>query len=436
MSRRLQIVALICLTGIVFSWFAWPAAPLRAADTREYLEVARDLADGRIDQLHERTPGFPLLLLMTGSAAQLSRPLFAVLLTMHAAAVLMISECLTLSTAGAAGFAALLWLPPFSSAAAYAMTEIPAEFALAAAFFALWRYRRTRRMLWIAAAAAAIIAAAAIRPTYLLLSVPIALWAGMMHVRRSAALVLGLAPIAAMIAYCGFNLARFGYFGVSPKMGFSLSTRTLRVLERIPDSDATEREMLIRARDASLVRRGSSHTGVEFIWEGVLDQLAAEGHASRVDLSRYMMRVNERLIAAAPLDYLLECARSAAGYWFPHTSPAALFVSRRLQFMWAAIEVAMAVLFFFQLWVIGGGALLALLVGSTAPRVDWFFYGMAAVIVLYTMVVSCMVEVGDPRYRMPTDIFALFMIFSGANALRRSRRLKIVSSEPALSLSL
>jgi hypothetical protein len=61
---------LYALLFVVAFWVyttLWWQAPVMADDSGGYLKVASDLADFRIDYLHNRTPGYPLLLLLTAS---------------------------------------------------------------------------------------------------------------------------------------------------------------------------------------------------------------------------------------------------------------------------------------------------------------------------------------------------------------------------------
>ena len=44
-------------------------------------------------------------------------------------------------------------------------------------------------------------------------------------------------------------------------------------------------------------------------------------------------------------------------------------------------------------------------------------YSLAGMIVLYTMLVSCLVDVGVARQRLPTDGLILMMVFIGAHVL-------------------
>jgi hypothetical protein len=53
--------------------------------------------------------------------------------------------------------------------------------------------------------------------------------------------------------------------------------------------------------------------------------------------------------------------------------------------------------------------------GETLKRLrsQGLIYVLALAIVLYTAGISCLVEVGDPRYRTPTDALIVLMLFVG-----------------------
>ncbi len=58
----------------------WPSAPLNGPDVPSYMRVATDLKDLRLTRFHQRTPGYPLVLLLTGSDQRLTRALFRTML--------------------------------------------------------------------------------------------------------------------------------------------------------------------------------------------------------------------------------------------------------------------------------------------------------------------------------------------------------------------
>src|SRR5690242_9189891 len=75
-------------------WFysiCWPNAPLTVSDSTSYLRAAQDFSH-HINQLQERTPGYPLLLLLTGSSHSPERMLFFVSLLLHFASIFLLAS--------------------------------------------------------------------------------------------------------------------------------------------------------------------------------------------------------------------------------------------------------------------------------------------------------------------------------------------------------
>src|SRR6266481_492138 len=75
-SRTAIFYALLFATSLVLYGALWQNVPLMESDSPGYQRVAQDLSDFRIDQIHLRTPGYPLLLLLTGSSQAPTRQLF------------------------------------------------------------------------------------------------------------------------------------------------------------------------------------------------------------------------------------------------------------------------------------------------------------------------------------------------------------------------
>jgi hypothetical protein len=229
--------------------------------------------------------------------------------------------------------------------------------------------------------------------------------------------------------YAFFNYRNFGYFVVTPKLGLSLSIKTVRVIERLPDEYAAIREILIRARDATLVT--GEHVGYMYIW-GVVPQLKKITGFEQPQLSDYMLKLNLMLIREAPLNYLQEVFWAFGSYWLPSSSTLANFDSRSVQLFWGVIHFLLVSVFAFNLVLLLGAAIYlkaSNLFGRHENRLpleetrlthlQGFMYGLAGMIVFYTAVVSCLIEVGSPRYRVPTDGLIVFMLFLGTHLWRR-----------------
>src|SRR5262249_28764141 len=119
-------LVLFFVGAFTFYVIFWPEAPAIQPDSGSYLRFAQDLADFHIDQLHERTPGYPIFLLLTGSNQSPNRTLFYVSLLLHFASICLLASILFrvgLSGMKIVFFSLILLLPPFVEPAAYVLTE-------------------------------------------------------------------------------------------------------------------------------------------------------------------------------------------------------------------------------------------------------------------------------------------------------------------------
>jgi hypothetical protein len=413
---------LLLVLALVIYPMLWVRAPYSAPDTGDYLNVAKDLADGTIDQLHFRAPGFPALLLLTNSSLSPNRALFIVQMALQLSAIYILVRVLrdlAIPAGGITILTLLLLSPPYMEPSAYALTEGLSGFLLVTAF-GLTIARGNEVVLGLSAGAA-IGLAALTRPTYQLLGlllVPIvaryASW------RRATALLVS--SLALVVGFSVFNSYRFGYFGINPALGFNLSTKTVRFIERLPEGPV--RELLIDARNHSLVQ-GESHTAYMYIW-GLQPQLSAITGLQGAQLERYMMRLNLGLIKSAPLTYLQEVGWACASFWLPSSGDISSGGRRSIQALWAMVQLIVIALF----WS-GGVAMAgtAFTHGLTSPRRRAIFaYLIGFAIVLYTMLVSACVEIGNPRFRSPTESLIVLLAVLGIHLCLTEKA--IARSEP------
>lgn len=406
----------------------WKHAPFTVSDSPGYLEVARDLRDGRIDALHDRTPGYPLLLLATGSDSSPRRRLFTVQLLLHFAAVFFLAAALRrfgISVPLVAAVAGIALLPPSVASSALVLTESPTEFLLVTSVCGLILWLETGRRAWFAVANLSLALAVSVRPTYAFLGpclgIPLALMASRAGERkrfRRAALSCTVIPSLLVGALVTDNARRFDFPGLTPLLGFNLSTRTVRFVERLPDEHAAVRRILLEHRDRELCHEDPAHTGQMYIWKARADLEKATG-LKPAALSHTLLRWNLLLIRLAPLEYLREVALAMATYWFPATPEIALFGSPGLHGLWSLVHFVTMALFFTSGAILLGGAALALLLPSVrrvlpdlvprfAPRLPGL--ALALTVIAYTFAVSTLVENGNPRYRSPTDLLLLAVI--------------------------
>jgi hypothetical protein len=293
--------------------------------------------------------------------------------------------------------------------------------------------------IWIFISALTIGYGALTRPTYQFLAFAVAgyfsivsclfHWAPLKWkevIRASLILICGSAVIVG--GYAFVNYRSVGYFGVAmPVLGLTLSQKTLRVIERLPDEYAAIRETLIKARNSELVN-GASHTGYSYIW-GTVPELTKITGLDYPRLSDYMLRINLLLIQKAPLEYLQDVVWTFGSYWFPTSDKLANLNSRSVQLLWAVIHFCLVGGFAFNLILLVGAAIYiqkckefveqsnnSMLISKLRSIcLQGFIYGLAGTIVIYTATISCLVETGNSRYRVPTDALIIFMLFLGTH---------------------
>ncbi len=435
------------LFGAAFALYvrAWPQAPVVSGDAPEYLEVAADLTDGRLDYLHDRPVGLPILIVATGGGALPTRALFFVLLLCHFVSIWLLAvalRCLGVSTPLLLLFGGILLLPPYVERAGYVLTEGLSELTLAVAFVGILMAYVGRRLIWLVAGSFAVGISALVRPVYEFLAptliAALFAWTAIAQCsqkwHRAWRIVLGLffPGVAIVLSYCQFNQSHFGFFGVSPRLGYDLSTRTVSVVERLPEKYARVRELLVAARDRSITKRDSAHTGSQYVF-GVREELSqVTGLEKHVALSRYLVKLNLELIRRAPLNYVNEVLRTMGSYWMPEATGLASFGSRFIQSGWAILHFLVVGTFLMQaVAVVGYGAVrcTAWLCRRRTRSTVWgvvrlsaeesFAYTIGLAVVVYTFVLSCAVGSGDARYRFPTDAIILFLTVLGVKLVAR-----------------
>jgi hypothetical protein len=313
------------------------------------------------------------------------------------------------------------------------MTESLAQFALAAGFASLVLWRHSGHLIWVLVGGLALAFCAIVRPVYQLLSPTIAAAlvvstlasrprvGGPRHIAAAAMLLLAwLMVVGGMAAY---NSVRFGWFGVAPSAGFHLSTKTMAFVERLPDEYRLVREILVRARDAELIQRGGTHTGTQAVWRAQDDLERATG-LTMPALSGYLVRMNLELIRRAPMDYLQEVARSASSFWFPASGRLAAMDSTALRLLWAGLHAGLFSAFLVQLAIVVATAAAAITfrghAGAGASRLpieitglQAFAYTLGVTIVLYTMIFSCTLDIGEPRQRRSSEAIFITAVALG-----------------------
>ena len=87
-------ILIIPLLAFLFYSVTWQNVNMTKADTIGYTKLMSDISDGQIDEITTRTPGYPLLLLLTGSSQDSNSILFFVQLLMYVLCVILLSNIL------------------------------------------------------------------------------------------------------------------------------------------------------------------------------------------------------------------------------------------------------------------------------------------------------------------------------------------------------
>jgi len=437
-------IVIILLAGVVY-WFMWDDAPFLSDDSREYLSIAADISDGGLDNLYDRSFGYPLLLMLADSTTGPSRSLYFIQLSMHLVAVfLLLYLLIRLQVRGRLipPFIVLSLLPPGMVITALVLTEGLSEFLIVVGtvllLLSLERERVPARTLLLFVSGLAFGCAAVVRPAYQLLFVLLALTALLiLRARREAVkrrIVLAVCMIAVPACVLGgayaYSYQRVGFWGLDPSFGIHLSTKTARVVERLPDEYAEVREILVSNRDTILVEPFSRHTGANYIWRAVPELREATG-LDKPELSKFLVRMNFLLIRKAPLHYLEDVLNAAVLYWFPSTTGLSNFDSRTVQLVWTIVHFVVVLSFFAVVFLL----IVLVPLGRFLPREVgrkilsesgvWERFVPCLVIpfsiILYTMIVSTMFEAGHQRYRTTTDLLIFFFVVSGIHFLNEAR---------------
>jgi hypothetical protein len=427
-SGGLWLWSAIVLTAAFALYFLlWREAPLMTPDTPSYMRVARDLHHLTLTRLHQRTPGYPLVMALTGSDETLSRPLFAVMLASQLAAAFLIAYVLArleLPRRYIFPVLAISVLPWYAAPAAYAGTESLSAVAVTAVFVSSALWITSGRVLPLAIFAVAAAYAALVRPTFQLLvpaiafALSLAYWSGWIPTRPLRRLALELAcvgviSVASLVAYAAINYVRFGQFDTSSMTPIALSSKVATVLEYLPDEHAELRAVLVKHRDNLITAPYRNHTGQDYIYRA-MPELRQMYDGDELKALRAVRAASLHLILAKPFTYLHESAKLFASFWMPNDYDVRGLDHGPGRLASALLQLVLNGAFLLQAIVLLGLMVTdMLLCRRTGWRGAWLaddgdkrlatVYLIGLAIIFYTMVISCFLGTGDNRYRAPTD---------------------------------
>ena len=436
------------VVALLFYMVSWSDAPHWAPDSSTYFGVASSLRALSFETVFDRVPVYPLILLATGTTKEGGRFLFLTQLVMHFLTVFMLSGLLYRTGANARlilFFAIVACLPPYVESTGYVLTETATQFFLVFGVAGLSMWMQGSRFPWLLAGSSCIALSAMTRPTFQLLPFLLIVmlvvsvrWTQIVELRRrawKASLALVVSAVVLIGGLVAHNVISFQYFGLTPLFGFNLCTRTVNVIERLPDEHAAIREVLIKHRNEALLR--SPHKPYMYIWSAIPD-LRRETGMDKLELSSHMAELNFVLIRAAPLAYLEEVLTAMARYWMPNVGGMGSFGSRVFQGVWGLLHLAIVGLFFVMTALMLGLIVLTRKRNLPPPAPSdgdpfaisserWRLLLGTWAILAYTMLISTVFEMGTPRYRVVTDLLLLFAVALMADLLRRFRKANLSS---------
>jgi len=428
--RRDRLALAVVAVGSLLATLLWRGVTRPMADTSNYRTAARLLREGW-PSLPARTPGFPALLLLTGSSNSSTHVLFFVQLVMHAVCVLLVvdvARSVGVGRWGRALCAALLMAPAVMLRVVYEGTECLTALGVTVVFWLLVAPRRGTRA-WPRLVALGVVcgATALVRPTFALLFVPVGVVVALQERRAGRRLALRPAVVAALpaVVIVGalsiYNGARFDSFGMTPLFPYHLNSKTSEYVENLPSSYEPARSVLIEHRDRALLR-GESMAPRNYIWEAHDDLERVTGKHGR-ELDRYVMQIDIELITHNPFGYVDAVVDALVNYSFIDSQPAILGLGRPAAWTQQFLHFLLLGSFLAALATVPGLAL-----AGRVPRRQLAVVGVGMLLAGYTAIVSAMVETGTARLRAPSEpilacVFVIALsIAHGAVAARRSRR--------------
>jgi hypothetical protein len=244
--------------------------------------------------------------------------------------------------------------------------------------------------------------------------------------QRRAAQVLrvGVASLAATVLLVGavsvHNGVRFDYPATTPLAGWHLLTRTAPFLEQADQTPLTTE--LIAMRNEKMLQ-GDEHEPYVMLWLERERVEAATGMSPR-ELDRELLRLDARLIAQNPLDYLLAVGNVAPTFVFPSASTKATGGHSAVQLLFAVASFAVVALFVVQVLLVAALAVARRVGASFRTPLDRPETRLCYVLVLglaaYLFVVSTAFDIGLARYRVPLDPLLLLVTFGGWRAVSKA----------------
>jgi hypothetical protein len=404
------VVATSLVAGVAWRWRTRPMG-----DSWSYRTAGRAIVGGW-HQLTDRTPGYPLLLWVTGSLQHETHVLFVVQLLLHAASVLLVVDVARrwgVPVGGRIAIALLLSAPPemilVVSSGSEALTQ--ALVAVCLWCFARWcLHPGSSALIGVGLALGAV---AWVRPSFALLAVPLVVVVAAFARRGSrprSLARLGIPVVVLIGALLAVHVVRFDRWTLTPLTGWYLGSRTSTYVDRLPASDEPARSILVAERNRQLLRSDEVDApNYSFAVRGTLRR--ALGMSER-QLDDYLLHLNLRLIAHHPFEYLDAATTASARYVQIDAEPPLRGLGR-----WAAWAMSLVHLAVVAASVAAAAGLAGRVLHREVDRPTLALWCGCVAIVGYTWLTAVLVETGTPRLRVPTDPLIVLLVVMGLSSV-------------------
>jgi hypothetical protein len=313
-------------------------------------------------------------------------------------------------------------LPPFAQTSAWLLTETLTQASLVAAIFGILRYQRSEHRLWLIAASLLLAIAALTRPSFQLAAPLLAVALVMSRFRRrpmrahfAEVAILVSATLISAVLYAAYCRLRLGNAGMTSRLGLNLAVRATPLYPYL--SDPTTREVLLQARNDAFVHGEWVDQCVYKAQPELLRRL----NMTEPQLEAWLQSQALLVIRQHPVQYLDAVATSFTRIWFPYETKLPLLSSQRIRAVWYAMQFALV-----GCLAIGAAGFVVFLAArrfalpiDAETRATWTLWCLAMVLVVSNALVSCMLDMGDPRHRVSTELLILAAASAGALGIRR-----------------
>ena len=312
-AGTLALIALVWLVsrvGLLLSY-----SPGIDPDSETYLLLARQIAGlDFTDYNGQRTPGYPILLLATGSNPLLIW-IIQSLMSLGTAILLFLLARAHGSSRALALVIALTYLLVLNTLfyESAVLTETASAFLLVlVSYLFLKAVRQGMTPLSATGLGLAVAALVLTRPQYIFMIPLIGLLAGCLRGRRwLAILAFMIVSSLPVIGWMNFNKHQIGQFSLTSLLGYNLSNHTGAFMEKASDEHSLFRDIYVKYRDEKMRETG----GHQMTIFRARDELKQASGLGEVGLSARFQRISVELIGQNPMLYGVSVAKAWASFW-------------------------------------------------------------------------------------------------------------------------